>query len=205
MPSHPTPAPTRPTRWRDTPDWGWKPLVTVVVLSLLAILVPRGISAALPDPETSHPPVDVVLQGSGEDAQKLPLKGPDGAQLRCQKSTKGMLQGWECADTKIVVQTVPTPEDVDLAVRRAVRAANTSEVPSEEVQHIGGTPVLRLDPEQARTYAPDLPEGGQIGAYALVDRLGTPGETTLVVVQGQEELVSSVQQSILGSEKGGAR
>lgn len=179
--------------------------MAVVALCVLAILVPRGISAALPDPETSHPPVDVVLQGTGEDAQKLPLKGPDGAPLRCQRIAKGMLQGWECGDTKIVTQTVSTPENVDLAVQRAVRAANTSEVPTEEVQHIDGTPVLRLNPEQARTYAPDLPEGGQIGAYALVDRLGTPDETILVVAQGQEELVSAVQQSILGSEKGGAR
>lgn len=116
-----------------------------------------------------------------------------------------MLQGWECSGTKIVIQTVTTPEDVDLAIRRAVHAANSSDVPTETVQHIDGTPVLRLSPEQSRAYAQDLPQNGEIGAFALADRMGMTDETLLVVVQGQEDIVSSVQKSILETQKGGAK
>lgn len=205
MPDEPAPSHSVAPRWREKPGWGWKAVLTALAVSLLATLIPCGISAALPDPETTHPAEEVVLKGTADDGGEIKVKGPDGAQLKCQKTTKGMLQGWECQDTKIVMQTAETPEDVDLGLQRAVRAANRSDTPTEPAEHVGKTSVLRLDHEQAAKYDSELSEDAQIGAYALAGELGSPDETVFVVVQGDEDIIAAVQKSILDNQKGGAK
>ncbi|GGG80629.1 hypothetical protein [Corynebacterium pelargi] len=176
------------------PQVGWAGVIVAVVASFLAVLIPVSVSKMLPPVAESNPSSDVVL--GNEDAWQVKMTQADGEPLRCHKTSKGLLQGWDCDGTLVLKHTIAEYEDPALAIRRIIRGATYSELPEGKVENRNVQTVVRLDREEAHAIDPELADDAQITGLLVPRPDGLEGYSPVVLVIGDQDIADAVVDSV---------